>query len=60
MQAGLAHQTGRLYRNRAIESIVDPESRQRAWLAVLCGLLDRPSEDEAMASDWPWRPRPAP
>jgi hypothetical protein len=60
LQAGLAHQTGRLYRNLAIERIADPSERQRAWLAVLSGSLDRPAEDEAMARDWPWRPRPAP
>ncbi|MGO8685729.1 MAG: hypothetical protein ACLQT7_00895 [Candidatus Dormibacteria bacterium] len=60
LQAGLAHQTGRLYRNRAVESIADPEERQRAWLAVLGDCLERPGEDEAMAPDWPWRPRPAP
>jgi hypothetical protein len=58
LQAGLAHQTGRLYRNRAIEGVEEPEDRRRAWLAVLGDLLERPGEDEAMALDWPWKPRP--
>ena len=60
LQAVLAHQTGRLYRNRAIEAVSDPAGRQRAWLATLGGALGRPGEDEAMASSWPWRPPPAP
>lgn len=60
LQATLAHQTGRLYRNRALEGIVEPEERQRAWLDLLGELLQRPGEDEAMAGTWPWRPRPAP
>ncbi|MGA2282073.1 MAG: hypothetical protein ABSH07_00090 [Candidatus Dormibacteria bacterium] len=60
LQATLAHQTGGLYRNRAIEGISDPAERQRAWLDVLGTLLDRPGEDEAIATAWPWRPRLAP
>jgi hypothetical protein len=59
LQATLAHQTGRLYRNQAIERVVDPDERQRAWLRLLGDLLERPGEDEAMAGEWPWRPRPA-
>ena len=60
LQATLAHQTGGLYRNRAIEGISDPAERQRAWLDVLGTLLERPGADEAIASVWPWRPRLAP
>jgi hypothetical protein len=60
LQAAVAHQTGRLYRNLAVEEISDPAERQRAWLRVLGVALDRPAEDEAMAREWPWRPRPAP
>ncbi|HAW10461.1 MAG: hypothetical protein ABSC16_06080 [Candidatus Dormibacteria bacterium] len=60
LQATLAHQTGRLYRNRDIEAVVDPDQRQRAWLRLLGDLLERPGADEAMAGAWPWRPRPAP
>ncbi len=60
LQAVLAHQTGCLYRNPGIEGIADPEERQRAWLEVLGGLLDRPDRDEAMTEAWPWRPWPAP
>jgi hypothetical protein len=60
LQAVLVHQTGRLYRNRAIERIADSNERRRAWLDVLGRSLARPAEDEAMARAWPWRPRPAP
>jgi hypothetical protein len=60
LQAILAHQTGCLYRNRAIEIIADPGERQRAWMDVLGGLLDRPGEDEVMTAAWPWRPRRVP
>ena len=35
LQATLAHQTGGLYRNTAIEGVSDPAARQRAWLDVL-------------------------
>jgi hypothetical protein len=60
LQATLAHQTGGLYRNRAIEAIDDPAARQRAWLDALSRLLDRPGADEAISATWPWRPRPEP
>jgi hypothetical protein len=60
LQAILAHQTGCLYRNRAIESIADASERQRVWMNVLGSSLDRPDRDEAMAGTWPWRPRLAP
>jgi hypothetical protein len=60
LQAILAHQTGCLYRNRAIESIADAVERQRVWMNVLGSSLDRPGEDEAMTATWPWRPRLAP
>jgi hypothetical protein len=60
LQATLAHQTGRLYRNHAVEGVDDPAERQHAWLRLLGDLLERPGEDEAMAGIWPWRPRPAP
>jgi hypothetical protein len=60
LQAMLAHQTGRLYRNPSIEAIAGPEERLGAWLQVLAAALERPSADEAMAVEWPWRPRPAP
>ncbi|MGD1052236.1 MAG: hypothetical protein ABR950_00225 [Candidatus Dormibacteria bacterium] len=60
LQAILAHQTGCLYRNPAIESVADAAQRQRLWMDVLGSALDRPGEDEAMAATWPWRPRPEP
>jgi hypothetical protein len=59
LQAGLAHQTGCLYRNPAIEGIADPEARQRAWCGFLGSLLERPDQEEAMTKVWPWRPQPA-
>ena len=60
LQATLAHQTGGLYRNPAIEAIDDPAARQRAWLDALNSLLDRPGADDAISPTWPWRPGPEP
>jgi hypothetical protein len=59
LQAALAHQSGRLYRNPDVEAVSGEADRHRAWLAALDGLLERPGEDEAMTAGWPWRPRPA-
>ncbi|HYA00454.1 MAG TPA: hypothetical protein VEK76_08900 [Candidatus Binatia bacterium] len=60
LQAALAHQTGRLYRNPEIEAVADPAERHRAWLSFLASALARPEEGEAMTVTWPWRPAPAP
>jgi hypothetical protein len=54
-QAALAHQTGRLHRRRAIEELADQEVRRRAWIKEVREMLERPAEDEAMSSAWPWR-----
>ncbi|MFN2452568.1 MAG: hypothetical protein ABR541_09475 [Candidatus Dormibacteria bacterium] len=40
-QAALAHQTGRLYRDPAIEAIDEPARRQAAWLVEVTALLER-------------------
>ena len=58
LQAALAHQSGRLYRNGDVEAVADPSDRHRVWLAALGRLLERPGEDEAMTVDWPWHRRP--
>ena len=55
LQAALAHHTGRLYRNRDIESIADTPRRRAAWFEALRTLVRRPGPDEAMATEWPWR-----
>jgi len=54
-QAMLAHQSGRLYRNAAVEAIDDPQSRHAAWMGVLRARVQRPAAAEAMADSWPWR-----
>lgn len=54
LQAALAHLTGRLYRNAAIESIDDAEQRRSAWMLELHGILVRPDEDDRIAEEWPW------
>jgi hypothetical protein len=55
LQAALAHQTGRLFRNAIVESIDDPQQRQRAWMAALHDCVRRPDAGEAITEDWPWR-----
>jgi hypothetical protein len=55
LQAALAHQTGSLFRDRAVEAVADPAARQAAWLEALAGLVERPPEQEAMTVAWPWR-----
>ncbi len=54
LQAVLAHQTGGLYRNLAIESIVDASDRRRAWIGALRLLVSRPDPGEAMNEVWHW------
>ena len=54
-QAVLAHQSGRLYRDAAVEAIDDPQSRYAAWMGVLRARVQRPAAAEAMADSWPWR-----
>lgn len=57
LQAALAHQTGRLYRDVEVERIADPGRRQSSWIACLDGLLEHPTEAEAITTCWPWRVR---
>ena len=54
-QATLAHQSGRLYRDAAVEAVDDPQSRHAAWMGVLRARVQRPTAAEAMADSWPWR-----
>lgn len=54
-QAAVAHQTGALHRDEAVESIDDGSARAQAWMRVLRRRVQRPAEDEAMAETWPWR-----
>ena len=54
-QATLAHQSGMLYRDAAIETVDDPQSRHAAWMRVLRSRVQRPTAAEAMAESWPWR-----
>jgi hypothetical protein len=50
----LAHQTGGLYRDLAIEGVEDPADRRRAWMGALRRLVSRPDPGEAMNEAWHW------
>jgi hypothetical protein len=54
-QAAIAHQCGVLLRVAAVEEIDDASPRQRAWLSWLSATVSRPSVEEAMSREWPWR-----
>ena len=54
LQAVLAHQTGCLYRDLAIEAVEDIAARRRAWMGALRLLVQRPDPDEAMNEAWHW------
>ena len=54
LQAVLAHQTGGLYRDLAIEEVEDAADRRRAWMTALRRLVSRPAPDEAMSEAWHW------
>ena len=54
-QAAIAHQCGLLLRITAVEEIDDAAPRQRAWLSWLSAAVARPSPDEAISREWPWR-----
>lgn len=55
LQAVVAHQSGRLFRDRVVEAIDEPLQRQRAWMAALRDRMHRPEASEAITEDWPWR-----
>ena len=55
LQAALAHQSGRLYRNREVESVNEPSRRALLWERSLRTVLARPDRSEAIAESWPWR-----
>jgi hypothetical protein len=54
LQAVIAHQTGCLYRDLAIERIADAADRRRAWTGALRRLISRPDPGEAMNEAWHW------
>jgi hypothetical protein len=54
-QAALVHQTGSLLRLHSVEELHDAGPRRRAWISWLRDVVERPSADEAMAPEWPWR-----
>jgi len=55
LQASLAHQSGRLYRNPEVEAVDDPRLRAAVWERSLRHMLARPDPSEAIAESWPWR-----
>ena len=54
LQAALAHLTGRLYRNREVEGVQDPEQRRTTWHRALRAMVQRPSADDRITEAWPW------
>jgi hypothetical protein len=54
LQAVLAHQTGCLFRDHAIEAVEDVAERRRAWMAAIRGRVRRPDASEAMSETWQW------
>jgi len=54
LQAVVAHQTGCLYRDQAIEDVADVAERRRAWMSGVRGRIRRPDADEAMSETWQW------
>lgn len=54
-QAALAHQTGVLLREPAVEGVDDVNARHAAWMDVLRHRVQRPDDSEAMSAVWPWR-----
>lgn len=54
LQAVLAHQTGALFRDPAVEAVDDPAERRRAWIEALRLLVSRPDPGEAMNEAWHW------
>jgi hypothetical protein len=54
LQAVLAHQTGCLYRDAAVEDVEDVEARRRAWMGAIRLRVQRPDPGEAMSETWQW------
>jgi hypothetical protein len=54
LQAVVAHQTGCLYRDLAIEGVEEAADRRRAWMGALRLLIRRPDPGEAMSEAWHW------
>ncbi len=54
LQAVLAHQTGGLFRDLAVEAVEDPGDRRRTWIGALRLLMSRPDPGEAMNEAWHW------
>jgi hypothetical protein len=54
LQAVLAHQTGCLFRDQAIEDIEEAAARRRAWIGALRLRVRRPDAGEAMSETWQW------
>jgi hypothetical protein len=54
LQAVLAHQTGCLFRDRAIEGVEDIAERRRAWMGAIRLKVQRPDAGEAMSETWQW------
>ncbi len=55
LQAAIAHQSGRLFRDAGVEAIDNPTQRTLVWEGVLRDIVARPAAGEAMADAWPWR-----
>lgn len=53
-QAVLAHQTGCLFRDNAVEDVADVDARRRAWLGAIRMRVRRPDAGEAMSETWQW------
>jgi hypothetical protein len=54
LQAVLAHQTGCLFRDHAVEEVADVAERRRAWLSAVRARVRRPDAGEAMSETWQW------
>jgi hypothetical protein len=53
-QAVLAHQTGCLFRDTAVEDVEVVDARRRAWLGAIRMRVRRPDAGEAMSETWQW------
>jgi hypothetical protein len=54
LQAVIAHQTGCLFRDLAVEDVEDASARRRAWMGALRMRVSRPDPGEAMNEAWHW------